>query len=49
MMSNLCIKHFPEPIIYISEEPMCKECIPEFLEKNKKEKNEKNEEEKGDS
>jgi hypothetical protein len=38
MNSNICIKHFPEPIIYISEEPMCKKCIPEYLEKMKKKK-----------
>jgi len=40
MTTNLCIKHFPEPIIYISEEPMCKKCIPEYLEKMKKNKKE---------
>lgn len=40
MTTNLCIKHFPEPIIYISEEPMCKKCIPEYLEKMKKSKKE---------
>jgi len=39
MTTNLCIKHFPEPIIYISEEPMCKKCIPEYLEKMKKKGN----------
>lgn len=38
MMSNLCVKHFPEPIIYISDEPMCKDCIPEFLERSNKKK-----------
>jgi len=38
MTNNLCIKHFPEPIIYISENPMCKKCIPEYLEKLKKQK-----------
>ena len=36
MNSNLCIKHFPEPVIYFTDEPMCKKCIPEYLEKNKK-------------
>ena len=45
MTANLCIKHFPEPVIYISEEPMCKKCIPEYLEKMKKERGEKKEEE----
>jgi hypothetical protein len=44
MTANLCIKHFPEPVIYISEEPMCKKCIPEYLEKMKKEKGENVEE-----
>ena len=38
MTSNICIKHFPEPIIYISDEPMCKTCIPEYLEKLKQAK-----------
>lgn len=38
--SNICIKHFPEPIIYISDEPMCKKCVPEYLEKMKQKKNE---------
>jgi tRNA nucleotidyltransferase/poly(A) polymerase len=46
MTGNLCIKHFPEPVIYISEEPMCKKCIPEYLEKIKKEKGENEEESK---
>lgn len=42
MTSNICIKHFPEPIIYISDEPMCKKCVPEYLEKmNKKQKENK--------
>jgi hypothetical protein len=45
MTANLCIKHFPEPIIYISEEPMCKKCIPEYLEKMKKSKQKSTEEE----
>lgn len=40
MTSNICIKHFPEPIIYISEEPMCKKCVPEYLEKMTKKKKE---------
>jgi hypothetical protein len=34
--SSICIQHFPEPIIYISDEPMCKKCISEYLEKMKK-------------
>jgi hypothetical protein len=38
MTNNLCIKHFPEPIIYISDEPMCKKCIPVYLENMKKKK-----------
>ena len=32
MNSNICEKHFPEPIIYMSEKPLCKKCIPEYLE-----------------
>lgn len=31
MNSNICEKHFPEPIIYMSEKPLCKKCIPEYL------------------
>ena len=31
MNSNLCEKHFPEPIIYMSDKPMCKKCVPEYL------------------
>ena len=38
MNSNICYKHFPEPIIYIGEAPMCKKCIPEYLEKMQKQK-----------
>ena len=46
MTSNLCIKHFPEPIIYMSEEagPLCKKCIPEHLESKKDREEEKDEE-----
>ena len=36
IQSSICIQHFPEPIIYISEEPMCKKCISEYLEKMRK-------------
>lgn len=41
MTQNICEKHFPEPIIYMSEgKPLCRKCIPEHLEfiklKNKK-------------
>mmetsp|Transcript_16974 Transcript_16974/g.26142 ORF Transcript_16974/g.26142 Transcript_16974/m.26142 type:complete len:90 (-) Transcript_16974:1540-1809(-) len=32
MRSNVCEKHFPEPIIYVSEKPLCKKCLPEYLE-----------------
>ena len=31
MNSNLCEKHFPEPIIYMTDQPLCKKCIPEFM------------------
>lgn len=30
--SNICETHFPEPIIYMSEKPLCKKCIPEHME-----------------
>lgn len=39
--NNLCIKHFPEPIIYLSDSPLCKKCVIEYLEKKKKEKGDK--------
>mmetsp|Transcript_5548 Transcript_5548/g.9486 ORF Transcript_5548/g.9486 Transcript_5548/m.9486 type:complete len:507 (+) Transcript_5548:963-2483(+) len=36
MTANLCLKHFPEPIIYVSQNnPMCKKCIPEYLNEMK--------------
>jgi len=32
--TNICEKHFPEPIIYMSEgKPLCKKCIQEQLQK----------------
>lgn len=37
MTANLCLIHFPEPIIYVSQDkPMCKKCIPEYLEDMRK-------------
>ncbi|MFQ3326973.1 MAG: hypothetical protein ACI8YC_001613 [Salibacteraceae bacterium] len=36
MNSNICENHFPEPIIYMSDKPLCKKCIPEYLETMKK-------------
>ena len=38
MNQNVCEKHFPEPIIYISEtgEPLCKKCIPCYMEEMRK-------------
>ena len=36
MNSNICEKHFPEPIIYVSDRPLCKKCVPEYLERMKK-------------
>ena len=37
MNSNICETHFPEPIIYMSEgKPLCKKCIPTYLESMKK-------------
>lgn len=38
MNNNLCEKHFPEPIIYVSDEPMCRKCVPEYMEKKNKAK-----------
>ena len=35
MQQSLCEKHFPEPIIYMGEEPLCKKCIPEQMERLK--------------
>jgi len=34
--SNICETHFPEPIIYMSDKPLCKKCVPEYLETMKK-------------
>ena len=40
MTQNICEKHFPEPIIYMSEgKPLCRKCIPEHLEMIKKKNN----------
>jgi uncharacterized protein YpuA (DUF1002 family) len=36
MNSNICEKHFPEPIIYMSDKALCKKCIPIYLEDMKK-------------
>ena len=37
MNSNICEIHFPEPIIYmIGNQPLCKKCIPTYLESMKK-------------
>lgn len=37
MNSNICETHFPEPIIYMmSERPLCKKCIPDYLDSMKK-------------
>lgn len=35
MQQSLCEKHFPEPIIYMSDEPLCRKCIPEQMERLK--------------
>ena len=31
LQQSLCEKHFPEPIIYMGEEPLCKICILEQM------------------
>ena len=37
MNSNICEIHFPEPIIYMmSDRPLCKKCIPIYLDEMKK-------------
>jgi hypothetical protein len=37
MNQNVCEKHFPEPIIYMSGDvPLCKKCIPEYMEEMRK-------------
>jgi len=41
MNTNICEKHFPEPIIYMSEKPLCKKCIPEYLQNVSNKKNSK--------
>lgn len=28
---NLCETHFPEPILYHLDRPVCKKCLPEYL------------------
>ena len=28
---NLCEKHFPEPILFFLERPLCKKCVPEYM------------------
>jgi hypothetical protein len=30
---NLCLEHFPEPIIMTMDRPLCKKCIPEYIAK----------------
>ena len=34
----MCEEHFPEPIIFNADKPMCKKCIPEFVAKQNKSK-----------
>lgn len=29
--NNLCETHFPEPIMYHFERPLCRKCIPEYI------------------
>jgi hypothetical protein len=36
MNQNVCEKHFPEPIIYMGEQPLCKKCILEYTEEMQK-------------
>ena len=36
MNQNVCEKHFPEPIIYMGEQPLCKKCILSYTEEMQK-------------
>lgn len=50
--SNICETHFPEPIIYMSDKPLCKKCVPEYLDAMKqkaKKLGDKSEEKKEDA
>lgn len=39
MSANLCEKHFPEPILYMTDnQPLCRKCVPEYMEKKNKNK-----------
>ena len=38
MNTNLCEKHFPEPVLYMSDQPLCRKCVPEYMEKKNKNK-----------
>jgi hypothetical protein len=29
--NNLCETHFPEPILFHFDKPVCRKCIPEYL------------------
>lgn len=33
--AKLCEEHFPEPILYFFDKPLCKKCLPKYLENNK--------------
>ena len=33
---NLCLEHFPEPIIMTYDKPLCKKCIPEYISSKSK-------------
>lgn len=41
MNNNLCEKHFPEPVLYMSDQPLCRKCVPEYMEKKNKSKKSK--------
>ena len=50
--SNICETHCPEPIIYMSDKPLCKKCVPEYLDAMKqkaKKLGDKSEEKKEDA
>ena len=29
--NNLCETHFPEPIIFYMDKPLCRKCVPEYI------------------
>lgn len=40
--NSLCETHFPEPIIFHTDRPICRQCLPELLEHQYQQKKKKN-------